>query len=173
MEEDVFELPIIGLNKKTILCANNFECLHVWGSGWASLEVWLTTWIYLGVLWDKYGLSWKGHVHECVGMCVEYCYLVMLPGWVLHRQPDLERPEAVHCSPTSRPSTPSSPQCFIRPPALRMFFPLSDWTGCKGSLSLSVSQSSTYHIALNDYYTPTTAAPFGGVYLCLLYRLLA
>lgn len=41
---------------------------------------------------------------------------------------------------------------------------MSDWTGSKGSLFLSVS---ILHIDLNDYYTLTTAASLGGAYLCL------
>lgn len=56
------------------------------------------------------------------------------------------------CSAAPRPLHKSS----VPPPALTVSQPLSDWTGSKGSLSLSVS---ILHIDLNDYYTLTTAAP--------------
>lgn len=64
-------------------------------------------------------------------------------------------------------------KCSVLPSALTVPHPLSDWTGSKGSLSLSVS---ILHIDLNDYYTLTTGTPLGGGSLplpSLLHRLLS
>lgn len=94
----------------------------------------------------------EGFMHGCLAvLCVCGSYdCVMLPSLVLPSHPDLQGSAVLRHSPSSPPS-PLVPQS-----ALTVSQPMSDWTGSKGFLSLSVF---IFHIDLNDSYTLTTAAP--------------
>lgn len=96
----------------------------------------------------------EGYVRGCVSVCLQ---LVGMIKWCFRAEcfPDALIYEGLqHCSVAPFPLHMSS----VPPPALTASQPLSDWTGSKGSLSLSVS---FLHIDLNDYYALTTAAPIG------------
>lgn len=109
---------------------------------------------FLGAFWN----ACVAHVDFTTslrGMCVGAPYgcrsydCAILPSWVLPSHHDLK---GQRCGTALRPLQESS----VPWSALTLSQPLSDETGSKGSLSISVS---IVHIDLNDSYTLTTAAP--------------
>lgn len=103
--------------------------------------------------------STHGYVHGGVIVCVRYiviewCFQVeCFPNTLFDNGLRLQC--SPFCPSRRARSLHQHSQCLSR---------VSDWTGSKGSLFLSVS---ILHIDLNDYYTLTTAASLGGAYLCL------